>query len=58
MANKKIRVAAKSAEVPLWRPAEEFGWSEATMTRRLHHEWDAEATSRALKIIDELRKEV
>lgn len=53
-ANMDIRLAAKSANVPLWRVGEALGKPDYSFSRMLRHELD-EATKE--KILSFLRRE-
>lgn len=54
MENTRIRDAAKSAGVPLWRVAEKYGCTDSTFSRKLRRELPGEVQERILNIITEL----
>ena len=54
MKNMRIRDAAKSAGVPLWRVAEQFGCTDSTFSRKLRRELPGEVQDRIMNIIAEL----
>jgi len=57
MTNEKIRRLAKESGVPLWKIAHELGFSEPTMTRRLHFELGDSEKARIMQIIEKLSGE-
>ena len=52
MANHQIRQAAKKLDVKFWELGDALGVSEATVTRMLRRELDAEKQTSLLKIIE------
>lgn len=54
MENVKVRRAAKSAGVPLWRIAAEIGVSEPTLTRWLRVPLSPEREAEIMAAIDKL----
>lgn len=57
MANRDIREAAKEAGVKLWQIANKLNVSEATITRLMRTELNAEKKANILKIIADLKGE-
>ena len=57
MANKDIRVAAKSARVRLWQIAEAAGMWDTAFSRMLRHELPDEEKQRIIGIINRLAEE-
>ncbi len=57
MANRDIREAAKEAGVKLWQIANKLNVSEATITRLMRTELNAEEKANILKIIADLKGE-
>lgn len=57
MANERIRQAARECGVKLWQIAECWGCNDGNFSRRLRRELNPSDAQRALRIIDELRKE-
>ena len=57
MANEQIRHAAHSNGVKLWQIAARWGCNDANFSRKLRREFLPSDMSRALGIIEELRKE-
>lgn len=55
--NDRIREAAKTAGVKLWRIAEAVGLSDSNFSRKLRHELPADEQTHILGIIEELAKE-
>ena len=55
--NEKVRKAARIADVPLYRIAQELKISEPTMTRWLREPLNSERESAFLKAIDKIAKE-
>ena len=56
--NKKIRDAARIANVPLWRIATALTISQPTLTRWLRLPLEEEKETRIMQIIEELSKEI
>lgn len=56
MTPNEIRRAARIADVPLWRLAEEIGIGEATLFRWLRHPLSEERLGRTLAALDRLQK--
>lgn len=54
MENEKVRRAARIADVPLWRVAQQAGISEATIMRWLRVPLSAERERQLLEAIDKL----
>ena len=57
MANERIKQAAREGGVKLWRVAEIWGCTDGNFSRKLRWQFSPEDERRALKIIEELRKE-
>ena len=55
--NEKIRVAARIADVPMWRIANHLGMAPETLSRKLRFEFSPEDQERALKAIAEIAAE-
>lgn len=58
MENKKIRDAARIANIPLWKVADEVGISEPTITRWLRRPLSPEREAMLLAAISRLSEEV
>ena len=56
--NGRVRAAAKSGGIPLWRIADELGISEPTMTRWLRVPLSTEKEEQMLAVIKRLSKAV
>lgn len=54
-ANRPIRNAAKSANVPFWQIADALSMSEATFTRYLRHELPEQEQEQIFRIIKEIQ---
>jgi hypothetical protein len=53
-----LRLYARGHGVPLWRIAQEFGFSEQTMIMRLRKQYSKEDAEEFMRIVDKLsRKE-
>jgi hypothetical protein len=57
MANKRIRQAARESGVKLWQVAERWGCNDGNFSRKLRREFTPTDISRALEIIEGLRRE-
>ena len=56
--NMDLRLYARGHGVPLWRIAQEFGFSEQTMIQRLRKQYSKEDAEAFMRIVDKLsRKE-
>ena len=56
--NMNLRLYAKGHGVPLWRIAQEYGFSEQTMIMRLRKQYSKEDADEFRRIVDKLsRKE-
>ena len=56
--NMNLRLYAKGHGVPLWRIAQEYGFSEQTMIMRLRKQYSKEDAEEFMRIVDKLsRKE-
>jgi hypothetical protein len=56
--NLDLRLYAKGHGVPLWRIAQEYGFSEQTMIMRLRKQYSKEDAEEFMRIVDKLsRKE-
>jgi len=56
--NMDLRLYARGHGVPLWRIAQEFGFSEQTMIQRLRKQYSKEDAEEFMRIVDKLsRKE-
>lgn len=55
--NQTVRVAAKSAHIPLWKLAATIGISEPTLTRWLRFPLPVEREKRIMTAIAELKRE-
>lgn len=58
MCNKKIREAAASAGVRLWRVADALGVTDSTFSKKLRKELSEADQERIVSIIDKLSREV
>ena len=54
--NMNLRLYAKGHGVPLWRIAQEFGFSEQTMIMRLRKQYSKEDAEEFMRIVDKLYK--
>ena len=57
-ANETVRIAARTANVPLWQVAAELGISEPTMTRWLRFPLTPDKEAAMLEAIKKLEREV
>ena len=57
MENIDIRLAARGADVPLWKIADYIGISEATLTRLLRKQVDGSTKAQLMEVIDTLKAE-
>ena len=56
--NMNLRLYARGHGVPLWRIAQEYGFSEQTMIMRLRKQYSKEDADEFMRIVDKLsRKE-
>jgi len=55
--NLDLRLYAKGHGVPLWRIAQEFGFSEQTMIQRLRKQYSKEDAKEFMRIVDKLSRE-
>ena len=56
--NLDLRLYAKGRGVPLWRIAQEFGFSEQTMILRLRKQYSKEDAEEFMRIVDKISREV
>jgi hypothetical protein len=55
--NLDLRLYAKGHGVPLWRIAQEFGFSEQTMIMRLRKQYSKEDAEEFMRIVDKISRE-
>jgi hypothetical protein len=55
--NLDLRLYAKGHGVPLWRIAQEFGFSEQTMILRLRKQYSKEDAKEFMRIVDKISRE-
>ena len=56
MKNHEIRIAAKKAQINLWKIADALGITDSTFSRKLRHELPENEKARILAIIHKLEK--
>ena len=56
--NMNLRLYAKGHGVPLWRIAQEYGFSEQTMIMRLRKQYSKEDAEEFMRIVDKLSRKV
>jgi len=55
--NLDLRLYARGRGVPLWRIAQEFGFSEQTMILRLRKQYSKEDAEEFMRIVDKIFRE-